>query len=150
MLTMAHSLTWEEVGDDFLMANLGESGHSMYSTVIGMLCVGSIFCLVKLGQLIYNFFPQRMSFLYLGLKSYAVLSTGVLGLADVFAMVGLVPLGSGLIVRTAVPPVMSMLVLLALTVQILWVAILTGKWIDGLPVSVEECNLGAKVLLCSV
>ena len=65
-------------------------------------------------------------------------------------MVGLVPLGSGLIVCTAVRPVMSMLLLLAPTVQILWVASLTGKWFDGLPVSVEECNLGAKVLLCLV
>ena len=95
-LTLGNSLTLQEVEQVLLKSFSGEPGQFTYCAMVGMLCVTGIYSLVKLGQLIYNFYSQRMSFFCFGLTVCAVFGTGERRPAEVCELVGLISLGSGL------------------------------------------------------
>ena len=147
VVTMGYTLTLEDGAKNISSGFFGGFGQFTCCAMVGMLCATSICSLVKLDQLIYNFYSQRMSFLYFGLTSGAVFCTGALGLAEAAQMVGLVSLGHGLIICIAGRPVIHMLGLLAPALLTVGVSVLTDKWFTGQPVPAEDCELAAKVSL---
>ena len=146
-VTMGHSLTLEEDAKQLSSGVWSESGQFVYCTMVSMLCVTSICSLVKLDQLMQNFYSQRMSFLYFGLSSCAVLCTGALGLAEAAKMVGLISVGFGLITCIAGYPVIHLLGLLAPALLTVGVSVLTDKWFPGPSVPAEDIEVASKVSL---